>query len=236
MRHSNVKNMLLRRLSSSDFEAIAPDLMLVKMKLKQDIVVPGVPIADILFPESGIISMVAGMDGAERIEVAILGFEGATDQVLEDGDTSSLNSFVQLPGDAYSISAAAYAAWLHDRPTALRLMLRFQQSMSVQIAYTALSHGSFTIEERLSRWLLMCFDRTGSDDLPFVHEFLSTMLAVRRAGVTQAIHVLEGHGAIRATRGMVQLRDRARLEELAAGSYGPPEQAYDRLMGPDLLS
>jgi CRP-like cAMP-binding protein len=114
----------------------------------------------------------------------------------------------------------------------LDVVLRYQQTMIVQASYTALSHGSFNIEERLARWLLMCFDRSKGADLPLVHEFIALMLAVRRSGVTTAIHVLEGNHAIKATRGSIQLRDREKLEELASGSYGDPESEYARLMGP----
>jgi CRP-like cAMP-binding protein len=54
---------------------------------------------------------------------------------------------------------------------------------------------------RLARWLLMCHDRLDGDRLPLTHEFLSLMLGVRRAGVTDQIHVLEGLHAIKAYRG-----------------------------------
>ena len=56
-------------------------------------------------------------------------------------------------------------------------LLRYAEAFNVQIAYTVLSHGSYTIEERLARWLLswllMCHDRVDGDDLPLAHEFLS---------------------------------------------------------------
>jgi hypothetical protein len=78
----------------------------------------------------------------------------------------------------------------------------------------------------------MSFDRSKGEDLPLVHDFIAMMLAVRRSGVTTAIHVLEGHHAIKATRGSIKLRDREVLEELARGSYGDPEAEYERLMGP----
>lgn len=46
------------------------------------------------------------------------------------------------------------------------------------------------------------------------------MLGVRRAGVTVALHTLEGMGAIRATRGRLMIVDRERLEELPGDCYG----------------
>jgi len=78
----------------------------------------------------------------------------------------------------------------------------------------------------------MCHDRLDGDDLPLTHEFLALMLGVRRSGVTNELHILEGVRAIRATRGNVRVLDRERLEEIAGGSYGAPERAYAELIGP----
>ncbi len=100
----------------------------------------------------------------------------------------------------------------------------------MQVAHTALSHGSYTLEERLARWLLMCHDRLDGYDLPLVHEFLSMMLGVRRSGVTIAIQTLEGTGAIKGTRGHIVVRDRDKLEETANGSYGVPEAEYEKII------
>ena len=57
------------------------------------------------------------------------------------------------------------------------------------------------------------------------------MLGVRRAGVTSALHMLEGERLIRSTRGMITVLDRAGLEAKANGSYGLPEAEYERLIG-----
>ncbi len=76
----------------------------------------------------------------------------------------------------------------------------------------------------------MSQDRLESDDLPLTHEFLSLMLGVRRSGVTNEIHVLEGAHLIKATRGRIHILDRSGLEEIAAGCYGIPEEEYERLI------
>ncbi len=77
----------------------------------------------------------------------------------------------------------------------------------------------------------MSRDRLGSDDLPLTHEFLSLMLGVRRSGVTEALHVLEGVQIVKTGRGRIQLLDRERLEDIAGGCYGVPEAEYAKLMG-----
>ena len=57
------------------------------------------------------------------------------------------------------------------------------------------------------------------------------MLGVRRSGVTLALQILEGARVIHAKRGVITLRDRAKLLEIAGGSYGVPEAEYRRLIG-----
>jgi CRP-like cAMP-binding protein len=224
-------NGVLQRISADDFRGIEPFLEKVELKLKQEIITPDEPMTHVWFPESGMVSIIASADRSEAIEVGMVGREGMTSHVTRLGDTSVLRSLVQLSGTALAVEASSYIEWVEQRPDVLRVVLRFQQSMMVQISYTALSHGSYTIEERLARWLLMSFDRSEGGDLPLVHEFIAIMLAVRRSGVTTAMHVLEGKHAIRAVRGRIQLRNREVLVDMAAGSYGIAEREYHRLMG-----
>ena len=61
------------------------------------------------------------------------------------------------------------------------------------------------------------------------HEFLSFMLAVRRPGVTLALHALENAGLIKASRGRVTVLDRNGLRLRANGHYGIPEAHYESL-------
>jgi hypothetical protein len=58
------------------------------------------------------------------------------------------------------------------------------------------------------------------------------MLCVRRSGVTTALHVLEGEGMIKSMRCLIRVVDRAKLERLAADSYGMPESEYNRVFEP----
>ena len=76
----------------------------------------------------------------------------------------------------------------------------------------------------------MAHDRLDGDQIPLTHEFISLMLGVRRAGVTESIDVLQAQGAIRAERGRITVLDRAHLEKKADGFYGVPEQELRRLM------
>ena len=230
-----VKNQLLQRLADEDFAALKPLLSEEELTESQVLSVSLEVIEKVHFIESGICSVQAVAPGSEAIEVGLIGREGVTGHVMEEGDSAALNVFVQLAGSSLAVPAKDYASWIRDRPKALRLMVRYQQAMITQVSFTALSHGSFGVEQRLARLLLMLFDRMDGGDggeLALVHDRLARMLSVRRAGVTTALHMLEGAGAIRSTRGAITLKDRAALEEMSAGAYGIPEQEYKRLLGP----
>jgi CRP-like cAMP-binding protein len=101
----------------------------------------------------------------------------------------------------------------------------------VQTAHTAIANAQARLDERLARWLLMAHDRVSGNDVALTHEFLSLMLGVRRAGVTEAIQVLERQNLIRAGRGVITLRNRKRIEKIAGNFYGSPEAEYRRLLG-----
>jgi CRP-like cAMP-binding protein len=227
-----IQNQLLRRLTGRDFEALKPCLTWVSLSDKQQLSGPGEMIKQVYFIESGVCSVKACVSESDSIEVGLIGREGVTDHVMEMGDCSALSVLVQIPGHALSVSAENYANWIRDRYDALRLMVRYQQAWVTQISFTALSHGTFNVEERLARLLLMLFDRIDEAPIPLAHDRLAVMLSVRRSGVTNALHVLEGLGAIKSNRSQVILKDRPLLESLTLGCYGIPETEYARLLGP----
>jgi hypothetical protein len=78
----------------------------------------------------------------------------------------------------------------------------------------------------------MANDRLDGNELNLTHEFMSMMLTVRRAGVTDTLHALDSQKVIRSARGVVTILDRDGLIEIASGTYGIPEAEYARLMQP----
>ncbi len=77
----------------------------------------------------------------------------------------------------------------------------------------------------------MAHDRTRDNTLPLTHEFLSLMLGVRRAGVTEALKNFKRQKLIDTGRSQIIVRNRRGIEQMARGSYGVPEKEYRRLIG-----
>lgn len=228
----NFRNQLLSGLSEAQLGALAEHLEPVELPVKMVLEVPGEPIEHVYFPASGITSIVAISRDGKRVEAGLFGRDGMTGPVVLLGaDRSPHETFVQVAGSGHRIEVAALREAMAAEPGIRDRFLLFVHASALQVAQTALVNAKNTIEARLARWLLMCLDRTNGDELVLTHEFLSLMLGVRRSGVTVSVHILEGRGLIRATRGRIRVLDRGALEAAADGGYGIPEAEYQRLLG-----
>jgi len=231
--HTTVRNRLLATLSEDDYNLLQPRLEHVSLERRDVLAEPNQPFDHVYFLENGVTSIVAIAPDGHRIEVGIYGCEGMSGTSVMLGiDTSPHQTFIQIAGPALRIPVSTFREMIHLSQTMHEHLLKFVHVFNVQVAHTALSHGAYTMEARLARWLLMCHDRLDGDDIPLVHEFIALMLGVRRAGVTEHLHLLEGVKAIKNTRALITVIDRDKLEEAAGEIYGVPEAEYERIIGP----
>ncbi|MBY3080984.1 Crp/Fnr family transcriptional regulator [Rhizobium laguerreae] len=229
---SNVQNVLLRALAPEAFDLLRGTMQSVELPVKFELIAPDVPSETAYFLESGLGSVVAANADDEAVEVGHIGYEGmAGAHVFLKVDQTPNRTFMQVQGHGISVPVSALHSMAQQVPSANHLLLRYVHCCELQLAHSALANARYNLTERLARWLLMCHDRLRNDDLPLTHEFLSLMLGVRRAGVTNEIHILEGVHAIKATRGNIRILDRRKLEHMAGGSYGMPEREYEQLTG-----
>jgi CRP-like cAMP-binding protein len=228
-----VKNRLLRALSTGDYARLQPHLEAVTVPKDEVLVEPNAPYTHVYFFESGLGSVIAHAPGGETAEVGLYGYDGlAGIPVILSSLRSPHRLLMQIGGSAHRVPAEVVRAAMNESEALRDLLLRYIQFFLIQTAQTGVSNAQHTIEERLARWLLMSHDRMADDDVPLTHAYLSLMLAIRRPSVTTALHVLEGEGFVRATRGNLRIKDRAGLEDFAGAAYGIAEAEYERLIGP----
>ncbi|WP_064710258.1 Crp/Fnr family transcriptional regulator [Rhizobium bangladeshense] len=228
------KNRLLRRLPQEAFDHIAPHLKTVDLPVRWSLVEAAQPIEHVYFIESGLASMVAVTSDDNGVEIGQIGYEGMSGYpVLLGVDGMPNRTLMQVPGSGLRLSTSCFLSLLRNEEARL-ILLRYVHTHEVQLAHSALAAARYSVHQRLARWLLMCHDRLRMDDMPLTHDFLASMLGVRRSGVTDHLHILEGMHAIRSTRGNVKILDRRILLDVAGGCYGAPEAEYERLIGEDL--
>jgi CRP-like cAMP-binding protein len=225
-------NHLLDATPLDDLVELAPDLEWVDLTLRQVISQPGQAPEFAYFATSGIFSIISMVAQEDQIEMGLVGREGFLGtSILLMADRDPFRVIVQAPGRALRMPAQKMVD-ASVLPAFRAILLRYIQVFLVQAASTILANASYLVEERLARWILMAQDRVGSPNFPMTHEFMSLMLGVRRAGVTDAVHSLESRQLVRATRGQMHVLDRPGLEALADGSYGQAEREHRRLIVP----
>jgi CRP-like cAMP-binding protein len=198
IKQSTVRNQLLASLPPTDFALLAASLTPITLPLKQFLVEADEPIGAAYFVETGIISYLHYLEGGEALEVGLIGSEGMVGLPLILGiDSASFGAMVQMEGTALRIGPTALRQAFNESEALRNRLLRYMQALHVQVSQTAVCNKHHTLEERLTRWLLMAHDRAGEDQFPMTHEFMSLMLGVRRAGVSVTANVLKQAGLIR---------------------------------------
>jgi len=228
---SSYKNRLLDAFPRRDIERYFSDLTPVSLALRDLLLETGKPIENVFFIENGVACVVAKMANGSTIEVGMIGYEGLVGEAALLGEkTSARQSIVQIPGAALRMNAARCKAAFDESPAVRAVIHRFIGAVIDQSAQTAACNRLHAIEQRLARWLLKATDRTRSDDMPMTHDFLSTMLGVRRTGVTDIANSLQRSGLIQYRRGQVRIIDRAGLEAAACECYGFDRNRFRQLL------
>ncbi len=228
------RNLLIRSMRKEDFALLAPNLSRVSLKVDGVLATAGEPIDTICFPESGIVTFSDTLRDGSRIGIGHTGYDGfAGWPVLLGSGRSPHDARVTADGGTgIHISPAQLLNACRASEALRNLLLRFVQAFIIQLGRTVVSNLTQPVETRLCRWTLMAHDRITGDEIKVTHDEIAVMLGVRRASVTDALHILEGEGLIRSHRGRVVIRDRDGLRRLAGDAYGFAEAEYSRLIAP----
>lgn len=220
------RNRLLGAMPQEDadrfFSALAP----VALSMRQSVYAVGEPLEHIYFIEQGIASVLTAMTDGETIESGMIGSEGIVGLPALFGDTVSRQKvIVQAPGSALRMGTAECIEAFDQSVAVRRVILRYGGMLLNIATQTAACNRLHSVKQRTARWLLMMYDRLRAEEMPLTHDFLSTMLGVRRTGITEVAGELQRSGLIRYARGFITITDHPRLSATACECY----RNHDRL-------
>lgn len=226
------RNHILAALPPGDYRRVASRLEPAPFGKRQPLHEPDKRISHVYFPRTGVASIVARMSEGGTIEVATIGNEGVVGLSAYLGNgRSSMEVFVQIPGEAVRMSSGAFRQELRTG-TALRdLIRRYTQALMTQIGQSAACNRAHSTVKRCARWLLTTHDRVPGDEYSLTQEFLGEMLGVRRAGVTVAAGQLKRRHLIDYRRGRIRILDRKGLEKAACECYALIRSEHELLVG-----
>lgn len=207
-------------LPKKEYELLLPRLKTVSLVLGEELYEPGDEIKYVYFPNDSIISLISELSETAWLEVGMVGNEGMAGlSVFMGVRTSSTHALVQGSGTAMRMSSAAVRLEANRLGGLHRLLHRYSHSLLTQVSQSAACNRFHLVNARLARWLLMTKDRLGVEEFPLTQEFLSSMLGVRREGVSRAAGALQTAKLIRYSRGMITLLDRRGLEAKSCECY-----------------
>jgi CRP-like cAMP-binding protein len=219
-KNPRIANQLLAALPKKDYQKLQRHLEEIPLVFEEILYQPNVLISDVYFPNSGIISLLAAVNGRATLEVGLVGKEGLLGLAIFMGvNTSQNRAVVQGAGSAMKMKATALRKECSNGGVLPRLLGRYTHSLLTQITQAAVCNQFHLVDARLARWLLMTHDRMGDDEFQLTQEFLSNMLGVRREGVSRAATNLQKRKLITYSRGRLRVIDRPGLEATSCGCY-----------------
>ncbi len=229
--HDTRQNHLLAAMPAEEYERLRPGLELVPMALGQVLSESGGQMNHVYFPTDCIVSLLYVLLDGSSAEIGVVGNEGIVGiSLFMGGNTTPSRAVVRNAGYAYRLNAALLVEEFNRGGAVMRLLLRYTQSLITQMTQTAVCNRHHSVEQQLCRALLLSLDRMSGASLTMTQELISSMLGVRREGVTEAAGHLQRAGLIQYRRGHIDVLDRPGLERAVCECYGVVKVEYDRLM------
>jgi CRP-like cAMP-binding protein len=224
-------NHVLAALPAADFELLRPHLQTIELVQGVVLVAAGDRLPQVIFPHSGVISLVVCLSAGETVEVAMIGRDSVFGgSAALDGGISLTNAIVQHPGTASTLSVERLRTVANHSIAFRTILIRHEQALFAQAQQSAACNTSHSSEARLARWLLRMHDLSGAEDLPLTQDFLAQMIGVRRNSVSLVAHVLQTAGLIKYSRGHIKITNINGLKAISCECYIAVNVQHGRLL------
>lgn len=224
-------NRLLAALPDPVWQRWRPQLELVNLRLGDVLHESACTLSHVVFPTTGIVSLLHVLESGASAEVASVGNEGLVGvSTFMGGRQTSSQAVVQSAGLGFRLMTPTLVQAFEEGGAVTNLLLRYTQALMTQIAQTAACNRHHNLDQRLCRLLLSTLDRLHGDELRMTQELIANLLGVRREGVTEAAFALQKAGLIKYQRGHISVIDRPALQARSCECYAVVAREYRRLL------
>ena len=227
---TQIRNTLLEKLSSEERESLFPSTELTEFSTKELVYAPRQPLNHAYFPETCVMSLITVLEDGTEIEAATIGNEGMIGiPLILAGNRMTSKVVCQIAGSAWRIPAEELTKALESHSALFLNLRKYAQALFELLAQSTACNRLHTIEQRCARWLLSTHDRIEGDTFFLTHEFLATMLGVRRPGVSLVAKSLQDNGLVSYKHGKMTIKDRDGLEGISCECYATVRNSYGQL-------
>ncbi|UUA74688.1 Crp/Fnr family transcriptional regulator [Cellvibrio sp. QJXJ] len=225
-------NFLLGALPAANLAPLEANLELVQLRLGDMLYEPNTQLQHAYFPTSAIVSLHYVTTSGASVEISGVGNEGMVGiSLFMGGNTTPSSAMVHTSGYAYRLERTLLNTEFANNIALQKMLLRYTQALITQVSQTAACNRHHSVEQQLSRWLLLTLDRITSGEFVLTQELVANMLGVRRESVTAAAASLQGNGCISYRRGHISVLNRKSLEGYACECYAVVRKEMQRLLG-----
>jgi CRP-like cAMP-binding protein len=224
-------NRILANLETDDYEDVMAHGKVVTLKFHKRLFKEDELIDVVYFPLTAMVSLLVSSE-KPKLEMALIGNEGViggAETLFRQQAALGLH-LVQIEGAAVRIAASTFFTQMRSRSRLELLVQAHMYALTRQILYSASCARLHSMKQRCARWMLMTGDRAGLTTFPLTQEFLSHMLAVRRATVNVAVGMLKKVGYISYKRGQVTILNRPGLEAATCDCYQAINRVYAKAL------
>jgi CRP-like cAMP-binding protein len=175
-------------------------------------------VQDCYLIESGIASLCFGHAGG--VEVGMIGPGGIVGiGALLSAELMPVIAVATTRCRAVPIPLGELASRIGSDVKGLRFLHATVAQQWADTTVLARCNAEHSVRERVSRWILTGARHVRGPIGPVSHERMASLLAVRRASVTVALHEIESEGAIISRRNVIEVKDETVLERLSCDCH-----------------
>jgi CRP-like cAMP-binding protein len=226
------ENLLLAALPRAERKRLDPFLELVELEFQETLIEPNEPITHVWFPYDAITSTSQEFSDGSMVEVGLMGVEGLVGvQLWLRARTTPTRTFIQVAGRAHRMGADDFIREVLQRPESPlnELIALYAHAFLTMTSQSAACNRLHPLEQRLCRWLRMCYDRVRRDEFQMRQEFMAQMLGVARPTVSIAANMLQKAGLISYSRGRMRVLDPEGLAEGSCECYEIVNRQLDKI-------
>lgn len=221
------RNRILASLSQDALAHVVGHSNQRELKAGEVIYEDGEQVTHAVFPEQGVVAIMAEMRDGRSVHQASVGCEGFVGYAIVLGGGAAMGrSVVLVPGAATWVPIAAFDQALLRFISVREAILRYGQAHTIELMQLVACNSLHTADQRLSRWLLQTCDRMDVPSFYMTQEVMAKTLGLRRATINMICSELMETGAIDYSRGNLTITDYAALEARACECYGRIRLAY----------
>ncbi len=228
---AETNNRILKSLEDDVRADVLAECEKVDFKGGETLARAGKPTDAVYFPETAVISTLQTFADGAMIEMGNIGCEACTGVNLTLGYPNNLSTEeIQIRGSCLKLPAEKFVSLKASHDAFERILFSNVQAIFYQVMVSGACNGAHSSKQRLARWLLSMDDRNNTDTMHLTHEFLSEVLGLRRATVSQAASELQEAGLIEYARGKIRITDHEGLRQSSCECYDLVRKAYDVLL------